>query len=56
MSASPRITAVIPTYRRKDLLRRTLESVRAQTVRDLKIGVTDNASTPESCPILGATP
>ena len=44
MAPSPRITAVIPTYCRRDLLRRTLQSVLAQTVQDLEIVVTDNAS------------
>jgi glycosyltransferase involved in cell wall biosynthesis len=41
---SPLITTIIPTFRRPDLLRRAVESVRAQTFEDFKICIYDNAS------------
>jgi rhamnopyranosyl-N-acetylglucosaminyl-diphospho-decaprenol beta-1,3/1,4-galactofuranosyltransferase len=42
---SPRVSAVIVTYNRRDLLRRCLEAVRAQTRPAERILVVDNAST-----------
>jgi hypothetical protein len=44
----PRITAIVPTYRRPQLLRRALESVLAQTLGDLQVLVLDNASGDET--------
>lgn len=38
------VTAVIPTYRRPALLKRAIQSVLAQTHRDLRVRVYDNAS------------
>jgi glycosyltransferase involved in cell wall biosynthesis len=38
------VTAVIPTYRRPVLLKRAIESVLAQTHRELRVRVYDNAS------------
>lgn len=43
-----RITCVIPTYRRPQLLRRALNSVLNQTCRDLIVKVFDNASGDET--------
>lgn len=40
----PRVSIVIPTYNRLDLLPITLDSAQAQTYRDLEIIVVDNAS------------
>lgn len=40
----PLVTVAIPTYRRPELLREALESVRAQTFRDFAVLVSDNAS------------
>jgi glycosyltransferase involved in cell wall biosynthesis len=40
-----RVSIMIPTYNRVDLLPYTLDSVQAQTFRDLEIIVVDNAST-----------
>lgn len=44
MSRIPIITAVIPTYRRSAVLARAISSVVAQTFRDIRIAVFDNAS------------
>jgi glycosyltransferase involved in cell wall biosynthesis len=44
----PRVTVLIPTYNRAQLLRRTVESVLAQTFQDLQLVVSDNASTDET--------
>ena len=38
------VTAVIPTYRRPELLQRAIRSVLAQTHRDVRVHVYDNAS------------
>ena len=42
------MTAVIPTYRRPQLLKRAIQSVLAQTHRDLRVRVYDNASGDET--------
>jgi len=44
----PRITTIIPTYRRPKLLRRAILSVLRQTCRDFEIQVYDNASGDET--------
>ena len=44
----PSITAVIPTFRRPKLLRRAIESVLAQSFKNLKVCVYDNASGDET--------
>ena len=49
MSSSLRVSVVVPNWNGRDLLDRCLESVRAQTVRDLEIIVVDNGSTDGSC-------
>ena len=46
------ISVVIPTYNRPDLLRETLESVLAQTYKDLQIIVVDDGSTAETGELL----
>jgi glycosyltransferase involved in cell wall biosynthesis len=43
-AGSKTVTAVIPTYRRPALLKRAIQSVLAQTHRDLRVCVYDNAS------------
>ena len=40
----PRVTVLVPTYNRSDLLRRTLDSVLAQSARELTVLISDNAS------------
>lgn len=45
MNVSPLVSVLIPTYNRKDLLKRALESVLKQTYENMEIYVTDNAST-----------
>lgn len=42
MSAPPLVTVVIPTYNRPDFLEKTLESILAQTYRDLEVIVISN--------------
>src|SRR5437763_11008250 len=44
MTPSPRISVVVPNWNGRDLIDRCLESVRAQTIRDLEIIVVDNGS------------
>lgn len=51
--AAPRITTVIPTYRRPELLRRAIRSVLNQTFRELEICVYDNASGDETGKFVG---
>jgi glycosyltransferase involved in cell wall biosynthesis len=46
------ISVVIPTYNRPDLLQQTLESVLAQTYKDLQIIVVDDGSTAETGELL----
>ncbi|HKW11513.1 MAG TPA: glycosyltransferase family 2 protein [Gemmatimonadaceae bacterium] len=47
-SASKTVTAVIPTYRRPRLLERAVKSVLAQTHRDVRVRIYDNASGDET--------
>ncbi len=49
----PRVSVVIPTYNRAGLIRETLDSVLAQTYRDLEVIVVDDGSTDETPTILG---
>lgn len=45
MNTFPLVSVLIPTYNRKDLLKRALESVLKQTYKNIEIYITDNAST-----------
>ncbi|TKZ30921.1 glycosyltransferase family 2 protein, partial [Brachyspira catarrhinii] len=45
MSSYPLVSVLIPTYNRKLLLKRALDSVLNQTYKNIEIYVTDNAST-----------
>lgn len=47
MNASPRLTIVVPTYRRPELLAQCLTSLQLQTYRDFVVFVCDNASQDE---------
>jgi len=47
------VTAVIPTYRRPQLLRRAVLSVLSQTHRDVRVRVYDNASGDETARVVG---
>jgi glycosyltransferase involved in cell wall biosynthesis len=49
---SPRVTVVIPTFNRARFLPVALESVLAQTYRDFRLLVADNASTDETAEIV----
>ena len=42
---SPRVSIVTPTYNRADLLRQTIDSVRAQSFADFELLVLDDGST-----------
>lgn len=44
MPSSPRVTCVIPTYRRPHMLARAIRSVLRQSFEDLRVLVSDNAS------------
>lgn len=48
----PRITTIIPTYRRPKLLRRAIRSVLKQTYQDFQICVYDNASGDETAKVV----
>jgi glycosyltransferase involved in cell wall biosynthesis len=50
----PLITAVIPTYRRPNLLRRAIRSVLAQTYGHLVVSVYDNASDDDTASMIAA--
>lgn len=45
INALPLISVLIPTYNRKELLKRAIESVRLQDYKNIEIYVSDNAST-----------
>lgn len=45
MNTSPLVSVLIPTYNRKQLLKRALDSVLKQTYKNIEIYITDNAST-----------
>lgn len=47
-SSSPRITTIIPTYRRPKLLRRAIQSALNQSYKELQVCVFDNASGDET--------
>ncbi|WP_342371667.1 glycosyltransferase family A protein [Propioniciclava soli] len=49
----PQLTVVVPTYRRPDLLRIALGSLRAQTYTDFVVLVCDNANDPEVKTMIG---
>lgn len=52
MCSRAEITIVIPVRNRVDLARRTLESVKAQTLRPLRLVLVDNGSTDGTWPML----
>lgn len=45
MNTSPLVSVLIPTYNRKQLLKRALDSVLKQTYKNIEIYISDNAST-----------
>lgn len=45
MNNTPLVSVLIPTYNRKELLKRAIDSVLKQTYKNIEIYVTDNAST-----------
>jgi Glycosyl transferase family 2 len=52
--AGARITTIIPTFRRPQLLRRAIESVLAQSFQDFRLCVYDNASGDETEAVVAA--
>jgi glycosyltransferase involved in cell wall biosynthesis len=52
---SPTVSVVIPTYNRADKICPTIESVLAQTLRDLEVIVIDDGSTDDTGRVLNAT-
>ena len=48
MTESPAVTVCIPTYNRRELLAASLQSVRDQSLQDIEIIVSDNASTDDT--------
>jgi len=40
----PQVTVVVPTFRRKDLLKQTVDSILSQTYRDFELIIVDNMS------------
>jgi len=48
MTGSPTVTVCIPTYNRSGLLRSSLQSVLWQSLRDVEVIVSDNASTDDT--------
>ena len=46
--SSPRVSVVVPTWRRPELLRVTLESIAAQTVRDIEVMVVSDGPSVEN--------
>lgn len=51
-----KVSVIIPTYNRRDLIQRALQSVFAQTYRDFEILVVDDGSTDDTGAVIGATP
>jgi len=49
---NPKITVIIPTYRRPQLLKRAISSVLCQTFADFKVCVYDNASSDETLDVV----
>lgn len=53
---SPTVSVIIPTYNRRDLVQRALESVAAQTYRDFEILVVDDGSTDDTRAVIESRP
>jgi len=54
VTGEPLVTVTIPTYNRAHLLRESLESVLAQTVKRLEVIVSDNASTDATADVVAS--
>ena len=52
MDPSPRVTVGIPTWNRSALLREALDSVLAQTLRDLEVYVFDDGSSDDTAEVV----
>lgn len=53
MIVKPKVTVIIPTYNGADFLAAAIDSVLAQTLRDLQLLVLDNASTDDTPALVG---
>ena len=51
---APRVSVIIPTYNRADLVQQALASVKAQTYRDFEIVVVDDGGTDGTFEVLSA--
>lgn len=56
MCATPMVSVIIPTYNRSDMVREAIESVMAQTYRDLEIIVVDDGSTDDTRVVVASIP
>ena len=54
MEPSPRVTVGIPTWNRSALLREALDSVLAQTLRDIEVFVFDDGSTDDTAEVMAS--
>jgi glycosyltransferase involved in cell wall biosynthesis len=54
LSRQPRITVTIPTYNRSSLLREAMESVLSQSVSDIELFISDNASSDNTAEVVGS--
>ncbi len=54
MTDKPRVTVCIPTYNRPDFLRRSLQSVLWQSLRDIEVIVSDNASSADVAGVIAS--
>src|SRR3954447_3399773 len=52
MTGSPTVTVCIPTYNRSELLRSSLQSVLWQSLRDIEVIVSDNASSDDTAEVV----
>ncbi|HAE40626.1 MAG TPA: hypothetical protein DCG57_18630, partial [Candidatus Riflebacteria bacterium] len=48
MNNDPLVSVVLPTYNRKDIIRRTISSVLQQTFKNLELIIVDDGSTDET--------
>ncbi|MFD0977945.1 glycosyltransferase family 2 protein [Salinimicrobium gaetbulicola] len=52
LSKTPKVSVIVPTFNRKDLLKEALDSIRAQTLKDWECIIVDDGSTDGTIPFL----